>query len=119
MCKSSENTQTGGGKFSEIEEKVKDLVEAIDKVKGGSLILFASADAEGDEDGKQSTTAACGKRPNRNVTMHVSPCKRNLLSVSKKKPTSPLNGNTRWPAQRGTNISHFILPNAVIRISTG
>ena len=62
MCKSNENTKTGGGKFSEIEEKVKDLVEAIDKVKGGSLILFASADAEGDEDGKQSTTAACGKK---------------------------------------------------------
>lgn len=26
------------------------------------MILFASADAEGDEDGKQSTTAACGKK---------------------------------------------------------
>lgn len=61
MCKSNENTQTGGGKYSEISAKVESLVEEISEVKGAAVIMIAIDDPE-NETGKNSTTAMVGKR---------------------------------------------------------
>lgn len=61
MCKSNENTQTGGGKFSEISAKVESLVNEISGIKGSAIIMIAIDDPE-NESGKQSTVGMVGKR---------------------------------------------------------
>jgi hypothetical protein len=61
MCKSSENTQTGGGKYSELSNKVESLMNEISEVKGSAIIMISIGDPE-KEDGHNATTAMVGKR---------------------------------------------------------
>ena len=61
MCKSKENTQTGGGKYSELSNKVESLMNEISEVKGSAIIMISIGDPE-KEDGHNSTTAMVGKR---------------------------------------------------------
>lgn len=59
MCKSSENTQNGGGKNTVIDQKINELQNAVSETKASAIILVIT---EQDEDRKGLHAGIIGRK---------------------------------------------------------